>query len=339
MNTALIGYGYWGPNIARNLKASPKTTLCAICDASPAMLAKARALYGDEVRYTTDYHTILDDPSIEAVAVALRHDVAFPIAQEVMRTGKHLFIEKPMATAEADVRLLGEISERMGVVLHTDHILVFNPCIRYVKRMIDSGELGELLYFDSSRVNLGPHIKNDINAMWDLAVHDLAVLDYLCDGQPVAQVSAVGMSHYSQCEELTYLTLRYESGLVGFLKSSWISPLKERMMVIGGTKKMVVFDDLRTDEKLMIYDKGVELPDDFTEYGRYEAKVRMGDLLLPYIPAEDSLRNSIEHFADCVAEGRQSVTGYQQAARVIGVLERADAQLRAVRAAGEEAKA
>lgn len=329
MNTALIGYGYWGPNIARNLNASSKTTLYAICDSNPAMLAKARALYGDGVRYTTDYQGLLEDPAVEAVVVALRHDIAFPIAQAAMRAHKHLFIEKPMATSEADVRLLGALSEEMGVVLHTDHILVYNPNIRYVKGLIDSGELGELLYFDSSRVNLGPHIKNDINVMWDLAVHDLAVLDYLCGGQTVKQVSATGLRHYSKREELTYLTLKYENGLVAFLKSSWISPLKERTMIIGGTKKMIVFDDLRADDKLMIYDKGVELPDDFTEYGRYEAKIRMGDLHVPYIPAEDSLRNSIEHFADCVATGQKSLTGYEQAARVISVLEKADAMLNA----------
>lgn len=331
MNTALIGYGYWGPNIARNLNASDKTVLYAICDANPAMLAKARRLYGDAVRYVADYRAVLDDPAVEAVAIALRHDVAFPVAQAAMRTHKHLFMEKPMATSEKDVRLLGDLSEEMGVTLHTDHILVYNPNVRYIKGLLDSGELGELLYFDSSRVNLGPHIKNDINVMWDLAVHDLAVLDYLCGGQRVTQVSAMGLSHYSHREELTYLTLKYESGLTAFLKSSWISPLKERAMIVGGTKKMVVFDDLRTDGKLMVYDEGVELPDDFSEYGRYEAKVRMGDLHVPYIPMEDALRNSIEHFADCAATGQKSVTGYEQAARVISVLERADACLNANR--------
>ena len=330
MNTALIGYGYWGPNIAKNLNASDKTALYAICDANPAMLAKARALYGDKVRYLSDYHAVLDDPAIQAVAIALRHDVAFPVAQEVMRAGKHLFMEKPMATSEKDVRLLGRISEEAGVTLHTDHILVYNPNVRYIKHMLDAGELGELLYFDSSRVNLGPHIKNDINVMWDLAVHDLAVLDYLCGGQTATKVSAMGLSHYSPREELTYLTLKYESGLTAFLKSSWISPLKERTMIVGGTKKLVVFDDLRTDGKLMIYDEGVERPDDFSEYGRYEAKVRMGDLHAPYIPMEDSLRNSIEHFADCVATGQKSITGYQQAARVVSALEKADACLQAI---------
>lgn len=329
MKTALIGYGYWGPNIAKNLHNSSKTALYAICDANQAMLDRARNLYGDTVRYTTDFRTILDDPSVEAVAIALRHDIGFPIAQAVMRAHKHLFMEKPLATTEADALALGKISEEMGVVLHTDHIMVFNPNIRYIKQMIDSGELGDLLYFDASRVNLGPHIKNDINVMWDLAVHDLAVLDCLCGGRQVSHVSAAGLSHYSSREELTYLTLKYDNGIVAFLKSSWISPLKERTMIVGGTKKMVVFDDLRADEKLLIYDKGVELPDDFSEYGRYEARVRMGDLHVPYIPAEDSLRNSIEHFADCVATGAESLSGYKQAARVISVLERADALLSA----------
>lgn len=323
MNIALIGYGYWGPNIARNIHASKKANLYAVCDLSEGMLAKAKSLYGDAVRYTKDYRTLLTDPAVDAAALALRYDVSFPIARETLLAKKHLFIEKPLALSTERVTELGRLSEENGVTLHTDHIMVYHPIIRYIKRMIDAGELGELLYFDSSRVNLGPHIKNDINAMWDLAVHDLAVLDYFCGGKTPRRVSALGMRHYGPTEELTYLTVGYDT-TVAFLKSSWISPLKERMMIVGGTQKMVVFDDTKTDEKLMIYDKGIDLPDDFTEYGRYEAKVRIGDMYAPYVPFYDALGASIEHFVDCAQSGRASESDWRQAARVIGVLEEAD---------------
>lgn len=326
MNVALIGFGYWGPNIARNLHASDKTTLYAICDVSEAMLDKARSLYGSKVQYHRDYRQLLQDPSVDAVALALRYDVSYPIACDALNAKKHLFIEKPLAVTSRQAAFLGQLSRQNGVVLHTDHILIYHPIIRYIKKMIDSGELGELLYFDSSRGNLGPHIKNDINAMWDLAVHDLAVLDFFCGGKTPVEVKAVGMRHYGMREELTYLSLKY-SDLVAFLKSSWISPLKERLMIVGGTKKMVVFDDLKIDEKLMVYDKGVMRPEEFTEYGRYEAKIRLGDMFAPYIPVGDSLRNSLEHFAGCVEHQRESDSGYPQAERVISILEQADAQL------------
>ena len=327
MNIALIGFGYWGPNIAKNLMKSKKADLYAICDLSEANLARARLLYGDATRYVTDYKALLKDPRVDGVALALRYDVSFPIAKEVLESGKHLFIEKPMALTVEDVETLGSMSRERGLVLHTDHIMVFHPIIRYIKSMIDGGELGEILYFDSSRLNLGPHIKNDINVMWDLAVHDLAVLDYFCGGKVPTHVGAMGISHYSgQKEELTYLSVEYPS-FVAFLKSSWISPLKERMMVVGGTKKMVVFDDMKLDEKLMIYDKGVDLRDDFSVYGNYELRVRMGDMTAPYIPTEDSLLNSLEHFVDCVQQHKESISGYRQAARVISILEQADAQL------------
>lgn len=324
MNIALIGYGYWGPNIARNLKASKKAELYAICDLSETMLAKAKGLYGESVRYATDYRSVLSDPAVDGVALALRYDVSFPIAREVLLAKKHLFIEKPLALTTERVLELGRLSEENGVTLHTDHIMVYHPIIRYIKKMIDSGELGELLYFDSSRVNLGPHIKNDINAMWDLAVHDLAVLDFFCGGKTPTSVRALGLRHYGPTEELTYLTVGYDS-MVAFLKSSWISPLKERMMIVGGTQKMIVFDDTKTDEKLMIYDKGIDLPDDFTEYGRYEAKVRIGDMYAPFVPFYDALGASIEHFVECAQTGKASESDWRQAARVIGVLEQADA--------------
>lgn len=325
MKIALIGYGYWGPNIARNLNRTKKAELYAICDMDEKNLDKARKLYGDEVKYVKDYHDLIDD--VDAFAIALRQDISYPIAQELLKKGKHLFMEKPLALSTKEVEVLGKLSEDYGVALHVDHIMVFHPIIRYIKNLIESGEMGDLLYFDISRMNLGPHIKNDINAMWDLAVHDLAVVDYLCEGGEVKNVSASGMSHYGNSEELTYLTVEYD-GIIASVRSSWISPIKERRMIIAGTKKMAIFDDMKIDEKLTICDKGFDVSKDFEEYGKYEARVRLGDLMVPHIETEDILLNSIEHFIDCINEGKESIAGYKQAYRVIQILEQADKSMK-----------
>lgn len=324
MKIALIGYGYWGPNIAKNLNKTKKADLYAICDADINKLEKARQVYGDSVKYVTDYHAVIND--VDGFAVALRQDVSYPIAQELLHLKKHLFMEKPLALSTEQVLALGKSSERNGVILHTDHIMVFHPIVRKIKCMMDSGELGELLYFDISRMNLGPHIKNDINAMWDLAVHDLAVIDYLCGGQEAARVTATGMAHFGKREELTYLSIQYQN-VIASVRSSWISPVKERRMIVAGTKKMVVFDDVKLDEKMMVYDRGFEISNDFEEYGKYEARVRLGDLNVPHIEMEDILLNSIEHFIDCINEGKESLTNYRQAYRVISILEQAGKQL------------
>ena len=325
MNIALIGFGYWGPNIAKNLNRTKKANLYAICDMDEYNLKRAQSLYGDSVKYVTDYHELID--KVDAFAIALRQNVSYPIAIELLKQKKHLFMEKPLATSTEQVDVLGKLSEEYGVTLHVDHIMVFHPIIRYIKNMIETGELGDLLYFDVSRMNLGPHIKNDINAMWDLAVHDIAVLDYLCDGMEAKRVSAAGLAHYGKSEELTYLNVEYE-GLIASIRSSWISPIKERRMVIAGTKKMVIFDDMQLDEKLTICDKGIEVSDDFNEYGKYEARVRMGNLMMPHIESEDILLNSIEHFIDCINTGKESICSYKQARRVISILEHADADMK-----------
>ena len=328
MKAVLIGFGYWGPNIARNLKASKDFELHGICDVDEAKLAKAKALYGDSIRYYTDYKDVVADTQVEMCAVALRNQIGQVVAREVLRSKKHLFMEKPMATTFADARKLKKLAEENDVLIHVDHILVHHPIIRKIKEIIDSGELGELIFFESNRANLGPHIKNDMNAMWDLAVHDLAILDYLCNGEKAKCVDCMGIKKFGKQEVLTYLTIEYE-GFVAMLKSSWISPLKERMMIIGGTHKMIVFNDLKESEKLMIYDKGVDLNEElFTEYGKYEAKVRMGDLYVPNIEREDSLLNSLNHFAACIAQNKQSISGPDQGIRVLEILERANKSLK-----------
>ena len=208
-----------------------------------------------------------------------------------------------------------------GKCIHCDHIMVHHPIERYIKGLIDSGELGDLIYYESSKANLEP-IKADINAMLDLAVHDIAVLDYLSGGLEPDFIEAIGEKMYGEQETLTFLTMRYP-GFLAHIKSSWISPLKERRTIIGGTKKMLVFDDVKVVDKLAIYDQGIVHRDTGSGYGEYEFKVRTGDMVAPYIPYEEPLRISVEHFADCVVKGERSITGAEQAVRVVKILDSA----------------
>jgi len=207
-------------------------------------LAKARSVFGDEVSYFTNYEDVLSDPRPAACAVALRNEIGQTVARAVLDSGRHLFMEKPMAVTMDDAFELKRRAEAHSVVLHVDHILLYHPIIQRIKTMLDSGELGDLINFESNRANLGPHIKQDINAMWDLAVHDLAIVDWFSGGQEPEHVGVLGERRYGDQEILTYLSLKY-SNFVAMIKSSWFSPLKERSIVISGTRKMVVFDDLR----------------------------------------------------------------------------------------------
>jgi predicted dehydrogenase len=326
-NAVLIGYGYWGPNIARNLHRSKDFNLYGICDVDDSKIAKAKELYGDKIRYFSDYREVLSDDNVQVCCVALRNDIGQTVARAVLKSGRHLFMEKPMATKMDDALLLKQLAAENNVRLHVDHILVYNPFIRKIKAMIDRGEIGEIISFESTRTNLGPHIKQDMNAMWDLAVHDLAIIDYLCGDKKVLSVNCVGERLYGKQEAITYLMVKYD-GFIAMIKSSWFSPLKERNIIITGSKKMIVFNDLMESEKLMIYDKGIDFDEDiFSEYGRYEAKVRMGDLHIPYVEPEDALMNGLTRFASGIREGLPSPTGADQAIRILSILNAADKRL------------
>ncbi|MDR2940322.1 MAG: Gfo/Idh/MocA family oxidoreductase [Clostridiales bacterium] len=327
MNVALIGFGYWGPNIARNIMASEKLHLYAICDTIPARLERARKLYGAvPVKFVSGYEALLECPDIGGIVIATPTKANYQLAMGAIKYGKHIFIEKPMTATSAQAYEVAAAAEKAGVIIHVDHIMLYNKVILYIKNMIDSGELGELIYYDSSRMNLGP-IRKDVNAMLDLAVHDLAVIDYLSGGGAPLFVDAVGGSGYGKQETLTYLTMKYE-GFIAHLRSSWISPIKERRMIIGGTKKMVLFDDVKSIDKLTVYDSGIEV-NASDIYGDYEYKVRTGDIQIPYIEQEDSLFNSLDHFALCVEKNMPSRSSPLQAIRVIETLERAQICLEA----------
>ena len=326
MNVALIGYGYWGPNVAQQLNANKRVNFKVICDKKPERLAKARLLYVEQVAYETDYEKIIADLSIDAVFLAVETSAHYELAREALLAGKHVYVEKPFTSTVSEAEKLKRLAAELNRVIHVDHIMIYHPYIRKIKEIIESGELGDILYFDAQRINLG-QIKKDVSAMWDLAVHDLAIIDYLAESREPFFVSAVGEKYYSPKETLTFLTLRYK-GFVAHIKSSWISPLKERRLIVAGTKKMAVFDDMKSTEKLMIYDKGVDIVSgENVEYRDYVVKTRTGDVCCPFVPNEDALFNSVDHFISCIIENLPSLSGPDAAIRVIRILEAADAKM------------
>jgi predicted dehydrogenase len=324
LNIVHVGFGYWGTNVVRNIIASEKTNLVAICDISQDRLNSARMLYGKDVDVTDNFDKYLNDPNVDAFSLAIQTEPSYEIALKIMGAGKHLFIEKPIATNAERAENLNNFAKSHGLTLHCDHIMIYHPIIRYIKKLYDGGELGDIIYFDVSRMNLGP-IRKDVNSMLDLAVHDLAVIDYLSNGSEPIQVYAMGeKKYYGNQETLTYLTMEY-NGFIAHIKSSWISPIKERRMIIGFTKKMVIFNDMESVEKLKIYNHGFIQRNG--EYGSYEFKARTGEITSPYIQQEDALRNSINHFADCVKEGKESLSNGDQGVKVAKILDQANASL------------
>lgn len=325
MKIGLIGFGYWGPNVAKNIFANKKLSLHTICDKKQARLDKAHSIYIEQCRYETDYRVLLSNPDIDAIAVAVETSAHFQLVKHALEAGKHVYVEKPFTSTVAEAEELTALAKAKGLTIHVDHIMIYHPCVQRIKTVIESGDLGELLYIEAMRMNLG-QIKKDVSAMADLAVHDLSIIDYLSNGKEPFYIKAVGEKKYNPKESLTFLMLRYDD-FIAHIQSSWISPLKERKLIVAGTKKMIVFDDMRpSSEKLMIYDKGVDVvsEDDNIEYEDYAVKVRMGDILIPYIPEQDALFNSIEHFRKSIESKTESSSGPEQAIRVLRILEQAE---------------
>lgn len=329
MNIALIGYGYWGPNVAKNIFSNKKLRLHTICDLKPARLDKAHNVYVEQSEYETDYRKVLKNPDIQAVAIAVETSAHFQVAKEALNAGKHVYVEKPFTSTIREAEELNALAISKGLIIHVDHIMMYHPCIQKIRELVVADELGDLLYIEAMRMNLG-QIKKDVSAMADLAVHDLAIIDYLSDGKEPFYIKAVGEKKYNPKESLTFLMLRYRN-FIAHIQSSWISPLKERKLIVAGTKKMVVFDDMKpSTEKLTIYDKGVDvLVGSDVEYEDYAVKMRVGDILIPYIPEQDALFNSINHFAACIESGEPSDSGPEQAIRVLKILEQADQTMNA----------
>lgn len=324
MKIALVGYGYWGPNVARNLYNNKQWDFVKICDKKIDRLKKAEKLYAKSLAYTESFTDILSDDSIQAVALAVETSAHYELAKEVLNANKHLYVEKPFTDNLEHAIELYNIAKEKGLIIHVDHIMVYHPAIRKINELIKSGDIGDIIWIDCSRLNLG-QVKSDVNSMWDLNVHDLAIVDYLTDGAKVENVKAMGTKMYSERETITQLMVQYD-GFFATMRASWVSPIKERKIIIAGTKKMIVYDDVDVLNKLIVYDKGFDM-EEGEEYADYVIKARSGDAIIPKLSIEDALFNSLEHFRQCIIEKKQSLTGADAAIRVINILEKADKNL------------
>lgn len=324
INIALIGYGYWGPNVARNIYRNKELNFIYICDLKQERLDLAKQLYANDVKYTTSFDTVIADKTIDAVCLAVETSSHFELGKKVIEAGKHLYVEKPFTDNVKQARELKDLAKQYNVTVHVDHIMIYHPAIQKVKEIMDSGEMGDIIYYDCSRMNLG-RVKNDVSCMWDLSVHDLSIIDYLSNGVEVKTVKSIGRVIYSTKPSVTFVTADY-GNFIASIKANWISPIKERKLIVAGTKKMLVYDDVDVLNKLIVYDKGFDMikADDSMEYSEFVVKTRMGDAVIPKLENGDALYNSIEHFRNCIINHTESMSGPDAAIRVLTVLEEAD---------------
>lgn len=325
---AQLGCGYWGPNLLRNFSSLPNSTVKYVVDASlerrkfvESNYPKTKALALDEC------DRVWDDPEVTAIVIATPAETHFDLARKALESGKHIFVEKPLATKESEVVALDLIAKRNGLTIMAGHTFIYNAAVRYVKRLIESGELGDIRYIYSQRLNLG-RIRSDIDALWNFAPHDISIIQYwLGDPEPIA-VHRQGMDYIQNgVDDVVFLSLTYPGKIMANIHVSWLDPQKVRKMIVVGSKKMVVYDDV-SENKIAIYDKGIDRPHvlgqnmDFDAPRAVPFDHRSGDLLIPQINFSEPLKNEAKHFLDCIETGVTPDTGVEHARHVVSILER-----------------
>ncbi len=326
LRIGVIGYGYWGPNLVRNFAEVPDAEVAAVADLDPAKLALVQRRF-PAVRTTTHFQDLLSDPSIDAIAVATPVGSHFELGMATLKAGKHLWLEKPMAETSFQARKLVDEADRRGLVLIVDHTFIYTGAIRRMGEIVKGGELGRVYYYDSIRVNLGL-FQRDVSVISDLAVHDFSILDYLLGEHPVA-VSASGINHFPGTpENLAFITLFYDSGVIAHANVSWLAPVKVRQILVGGSKKMITYDDLEPSEKIKVYDKGISFTDDPEQIQEMRVGYRTGDMWAPKLAVTEALRVEGEHFVDCVANGKSPETDGHLGVRVVELIEAATSSMR-----------
>jgi len=322
----VVGFGYWGPNLVRNFAEAKGARVVRVCDARAERLAIAAKRYpGIEVGQ--DPMELIHASDVDAVVIATPVSSHFPLALEALRSGKHVLVEKPLAsTSEQALRLIDE-AERRKLTLLVDHTFVYTGAVRQIRERVDSGSLGDIYYYDSVRVNLGL-FQHDMNVLWDLAVHDLSIMDYVLRSRPCA-VSATGISHIpGEPENVAYLTLFFETPLIAHVHVNWLAPVKVRRTLIGGASKMIVYDDLEPSEKVKIYDKGITVTNRPEDVYAMLISYRTGDMHAPQLQTVEALETEANHFLGCI-EGREvPISGGEAGLQVVSLLEAASSSLK-----------
>ena len=318
MKVAVIGAGYWGPNLIRNFLAADNVDSVVACDRQAERLAKMRKMFHG-IETSENCAEVIARTDIDIVVIATPVSTHHEIAKAALLAGKHCFIEKPMTASVAEAEELIELAEREGLKLFVDHTFIYTGAVRKMKEIVTSGRLGDIYYFDSVRINLGL-FQHDVNVIWDLAPHDLSIMDYLLEQRPVA-VSAVGSCHVgNDLEDIAYLTLEFASNMIAHFHVNWLAPMKIRKTLIGGTKSMIVYDDTEASEKVKIYDKGIDVT---TPEGVYDTLVqyRTGDMLSPKLDQEEALSVGTRHFLDCIVNDAKPLTDGEAGLNVVRILE------------------
>jgi len=325
LKTGVIGLGYWGPNLLRNIYSNKRNGKIVMCDSDPVRLEKMKLRYSD-VSYTSDCRDLFNDSSLDAVVIATDVSSHYPLAKEALLAGKHVFVEKPFAASIEQAEELVDLGNTRGLITMVGHTFMFSPPVIKTKEIIDSGELGDIHFITSSRVNLGLHQK-DVSVIWDLAPHDFSMLFYWLDEEP-SGVSAFGHAYVLEgIPDVAFINLAFPSGAIGNVQVAWLAPSKLRRTVIVGSKKMLVYDDTEPIEKIKVYDKGVDLIEP-ASFGEYQLTYRTGDIVSPKLPAGEPLAAEMEEFLSCIETGNKPKSSGAEGLAVVRALELADASLR-----------
>lgn len=323
---AVVGCGYWGPNLIRNFRSLPDCRLKVMCDLNRQRLKHLHQLY-PEVELSSDYDAVLADPEINAVAIATAVRFHFPMAKASLLAGKHTFIEKPMAASVAECEELIEIAQKQGLILMIGHTFLYSPAVRKIKEIVKSGDIGDIRYISARRLNLGLFQK-DINVAWDLAPHDISIILYIMDETPIS-VNCSGSAHVTpKIEDVTSMCLTFKRNRSAIIQSSWLDPRKVREMTIVGSRRMVVYDDVAQIEKLKIFDARVEIPPHYDTFADFHYAYHYGDMYVPYIKQEEPLKIECQHFLDCINHKTKPISGGQQGLEMVKILEASSLSLK-----------
>ena len=320
IRVGIVGFGYWGPNLVRNFSIPGRCQAVAVADLDPAMLKRALEKFPG-IATTSKVEEFWSDSKIDVVAIATPVSSHFSLARGALNAGKHVFVEKPIAETSEQAKRLIEIAASKGRVLMIDHTFVYTPAVQRIRQLVQTGALGRIYYYDSQRINLGL-FQHDVNVLWDLAVHDLSILDYVLDAQPYA-VSAVGMRHLKGTpENVAYMSLFLPDDIIAHINVNWLAPVKVRRTLISGSEKMLVFDDLEVSEKLKIYDRGVTMGAASAE-ARHETLIgyRTGDMWAPNLAVTEALHTAVLHFLTCIELAQEPITGGEMGLRLVQILE------------------
>ena len=333
INVGVVGCGYWGPNLIRNFRSLSTCHLKAVCDTSAERLSHMRSLY-PEVAGCSDYGHLLNGMGLDAVVIATPVRLHYPLAKASLQAGKHTLIEKPMAASSAECEDLIDLARQKGRVLMVGHTFLYSPPVRRIKEIIDRGDIGEIRYVNSRRLNLGLFQK-DINVAWDLAPHDISIILYFMGDVPLT-VNCQGDAHITPgIEDVTTMCLMFSKGRSAVIQSSWLDPRKVREMTVVGSKRMIVYDDVAPLEKIRIYDVRVERPPHYDTFAEFHYSYHYGDIYAPYVKQEEPLKLECQHFLDCIQQGKSPLSNGRQGLQLVKILESASISLRRQGAAVE----